>query len=239
MLGFGGWLVVTAIGAGVAIAAKTIGDKLGKKSYSSSSLDDQIDVDKELSKFRENINGEARQVEKECMQEIDTCFLNLKQKTKERFPDLVQIVESKQANAKKELSGTIMQYVKEHLSKNDRDFVKVLEMPPGQAKKSALDVKTNQILNDAVSHFFGKLNKYMIAVQKDFTVRLTTRLVDQENQVKDYIIELEKLEKQARDGSIDVNEVVNKCTPVMESAESIIAILEMDEDEFLDKNRVS
>lgn len=79
----------------------------------------------------------------------------------------------------------------------------------------------------------------MVAVQKDFTVRLKTRLVDQERQMKDYIIELEKLEKQARDGSIDVNEVVNKCTPVMESAESIITILEMDEDEFLDKNRVS
>lgn len=214
-------------------------DTFGRRTYSSSSLDDQIDVDKELSKFRENINGDACKVENKCMQEIDTCFLNLKQKTKERFPDLVQIVESKQANAKKELNGTIMQYVKEHLSKNDREFVKVLEMPPGQAKKSALDAKTNQILNDAESHFFKKLNHYMVAVQKDFTVRLKTRLVDQERQMKDYIIELEKLEKQARDGSIDVNEVVNKCTPVMESAESIIAILEMDEDEFLDKNRVS
>lgn len=219
--------------------ADWIKDRLGKRTYSSSSLDDQIDVDKELSKFRENINGDACKVENKCMQEIDTCFMNLKQKTKDRFPDLVQIVESKQADAKKELNGTIMQYIKEHLSKNDREFVKVLEMPPGQAKKSALDAKTNQILNDAESHFFKKLNQYMVAVQKDFTVRLKTRLVDQERQMKDYIIELEKLEKQARDGSIDVNEVVNKCTPVMESAESIIAILEMDEDEFLDKNRVS
>ena len=122
-----GWLVAGLVAAAVAIAAKTIGDKLGKKSYSSSSLDDQIDVDRELSTFRENINDDARKVENKCMQEIDTCFLNLKQKTKERFPDLVQIVESKQANAKKELNGTIMQYVKEHLSKNDREFVKVLE----------------------------------------------------------------------------------------------------------------
>lgn len=239
MIGLGGLIVASVLGAGAVIVAKTIGDKLGKKSYSSSNLEDQIDVDRELNTFRQKINDDARKVEHECMQEIDTCFLNLKQKTKERFPDLVQIVESKQANAKKELNGTIMQYVKEHLSKNDREFVKALEMPPGQAKKTALDVKTNQILNDAVRHFFNKLNQYMVAVQKDFTVRLKTRLVDQERQMKDYIIELEKMEKQAREGSIDVNEVVNKCTPVMESAESIIAVLEMDEDEFLDKNRVS
>ena len=62
-----GWLVAGLVAAAVAIAAKTIGDKLGKKSYSSSSLDDQIDVDRELSTFRENINDDARKVENKCM----------------------------------------------------------------------------------------------------------------------------------------------------------------------------
>ena len=64
-----------------------------------------------------------------------------------------------------------MQYVKEHLSKNDRRFVKVLEMNPGQAKKEALNNEANRIIGEAEAYFYKKLKKYMEDIQKEFTER--------------------------------------------------------------------
>ena len=112
-------------------------DKLGGESYDNSSIEDQIDVDKVLSKFRDSIQEDINQSEKKCMTTVDGMFSELKKKTKDRFPDLIEIIEEKQKQAEETLDGTVMQYVKEHLSKNDRRFVTVLEMKSGQAKKNA------------------------------------------------------------------------------------------------------
>lgn len=202
-------------------------DKLGGNSYDNNSVEDQIDVDKVLSEFRDSIQGDVNQSEKKCMRNVDGMFSDLKKKTKERFPDLIEIIEEKQKQAEETLDGTIMKYVKEHLSKNDRRFVNVLEMKPGQAKKKALDVEANRIIEEAEIYFYKKLKKYMEDVQKDFTERLSTRLDDQEKQMKDYISKLEQMEVRAKEGSLDVDEVINECAPIMESAECIITVLEM------------
>lgn len=203
---------------------------LGGKSYDNSSVEDQIDVDKVLSKFRDSIQGDVNQSEKKCMSNVDGMFSDLKKKTKERFPDLIEIIEEKQKQAEETLGGTIMQYVKEHLSKNDRRFVKVLEMKPGQAKKAALNDEANRIIEEAERYFYKKLKKYMEDVQKDFTERLSTRLDDQEKQMKDYINKLERMEVRAKEGSLNVDEVINECAPIMESAECIITAVEMGEE---------
>ena len=205
-------------------------DKLGGESYDNSSIEDQIDVDKVLSKFRDSIQGDINQSEKKCMTTVDGMFSELKKKTKDRFPDLIEIIEEKQKQAEETLDGTVMQYVKEHLSKNDRRFVTVLEMKPGQAKKNALDDEAKKIIKKAEIYFYKKLKKYMEDIQKEFTDRLNARLDDQEKQMKDYINKLEQMEARAKAGSLNVDEVINECAPIMESAECIITALEMKEE---------
>lgn len=225
----GGWIksAVEKVVEKVEEAVDWVKDKLGSKTYDNDSLEDQIDVDKVLSEFRDSIQGDIENTEKKCMSEIANMFSELKEITQDRFPDLVEIIDEKQKNAEKNLDGTIMRYVKEHLSKNDYKFVGVLEMEPGQAKSNALNAQANKILEDAEAHFYKKLKKYVEGMQKEFAVRLNTRLDDQEMQMKEYIARLEMIEKQAKEGSVDVDEIVNECAPIMEVAGCISAILEM------------
>ena len=209
-------------------AVEWVKDKLGNSSYDSSSVSDQIDVDKVLSEFRESIQGDIDLKEEESMNNLDTLFIDLKKKTQARFSDLVIIINEKQKEAKKELNGTVMQYIKEHLSKNDEKFVTVLKMKPGQAKQDALDVEAERIFSEADAFFCNKLKGYIEEIQREFTTRLETRLKDQECQLEEYIIRLEKMQEQTDKGDVNVDEIINDNTPMMESAECIKMILEMD-----------
>lgn len=225
-MGFFGFLI-DWVADKIERAVDWINDKLGGSSYVNSSVEDQIDVDKVLSEFRDSIQGDVNQSEKKCMSSVEGMFSDLKKKTKERFPDLLEIIEKKQEQTQETLNGTIMQYVKEHLSKNDRRFVKVLEMNPGQAKKDALNNEANRIIGEAEAYFYKKLKKYTEDIQKEFTERLSIRLDDQEKQMKDYINKLEQMEVRAKEGNLNVDEVINECAPIMETAECIITAAEM------------
>ena len=225
-MGFFGFLI-DWVADKIERAVDWINDKLGGSSYVNSSVEDQIDVDKVLSEFRDSIQGDVNQSEKKCMSSVEGMFSDLKKKTKERFPDLLEIIEKKQEQTQETLNGTIMQYVKEHLSKNDRRFVKVLEMNPGQAKKEALNNEANRIIGEAEAYFYKKLKKYTEDIQKEFTERLSIRLDDQEKQMKDYINKLEQMEVRAKEGNLNVDEVINECAPIMETAECIITAVEM------------
>ena len=56
---------------------------------------------------------------------------------------------------------------------------------------------------------------------------MSIRLDDQEKQMKDYINKLEQMEVRAKEGNLNVDEVINECAPIMETAECIITAVEM------------
>ena len=203
-------------------------DNLSTKKYNEESVEDHIDVDATLAEFRESIKGNVNEAEKKCMKEISVLFSDLTEKTKERFPDLVGIIKHEQEKAEYELDGTIMKYVKEHLSKNDAKFLKVLKMQPGKAKENALDRSTDQVLDDAVRTFNSKLKKYAERVLEEFTKRLDTRISNQEEQMNQRIQELEQMQADAESGKIDIDALKDSYAPMMESAVCIINILEME-----------
>ena len=209
-------------------AVDWVKDKLSRKKYDEKDLDDHVDVDAVLAEFRASIKDDVATVEKKCMDSISQLFSDLIEKTKDKFPDLVEIIENEQKKAEDELKGTIMKYVKEHLSKNDPRFLRVLEMSPGFAKDVALDEATERIFNDAEKHFNSKLKKYAEHVLEEFIGRLNIRISDQEEQMKQRIEELERLEAEAEIGQIDVDALKDNCTPVMESAECIIHMCGME-----------
>lgn len=203
-------------------------EKLSSENYDEDSVEDHVNVDATLADFRESIQADVDNVEKECLKEISVLFSDLIDKTKERFPDLVGIIKHEQEKAEYELEGTVMKYVREHLSKNDAKFLKVLKMQPGKAKKNALDRSTDQVLDDAVRTFNSKLKKYVERVLEEFTKRLDTRIINQEEQMNQRIQELEQMQADAESGKIDIDALKYSYAPMMESAVCIINILEME-----------
>lgn len=209
-------------------AVDWVKDKLSRKKYDEDDVEDHVDVDAVLAEFRETIQDTVNEAEERCMESITILFADLIEKTQKKFPDLVEIIKNEQQKAEKELKGTVMQYVKEHLSKNDAKFLKVLKMNPGKAKEDALDLATENVLDDAEKSFNAKLKKYAEHVLEEFSGRLNNRIVDQENQMNARIRELEKLQLEAESGQIDVNALKDKATPMMEVSECIIQIFEME-----------
>lgn len=209
-------------------AVDWVKEKLSRKKYDEDDVEDHVDVDAVLAEFRETIQDEVNDAEKRCMDSISVLFTDLIEKTQEKFPDLVEIIKNEQQKAENELKGTVMKYVKEHLSKNDAKFLRVLKMNPGKAKEDALDLATENVLNDAEKSFNAKLKKYAEHVLEEFSGRLNNRIVDQENQMNARIHELEKLRLEAESGQIDVNALKDKSAPMMEVSECIIQIFEME-----------
>ena len=209
-------------------AVDWVKEKLSRKKYDEDDVEDHVDVDAVLAEFRETIQDEVNDAEKRCMDSISVLFTDLIEKTQEKFPDLVEIIKNEQQKAENELKGTVMKYVKEHLSKNDAKFLRVLKMNTGKAKEDALDLATENVLNDAEKSFNAKLKKYAEHVLEEFSGRLNNRIVDQENQMNARIHELEKLRLEAESGQIDVNALKDKSAPMMEVSECIIQIFEME-----------
>ena len=209
-------------------AVDWVKEKLSRKKYDEDDVEDHVDVDAVLAEFRETIQDTVNEAEERCMKSITVLFADLIEKTQEKFPDLVEIIKNEQQKAENELKGTVMKYVKEHLSKNDAKFLRVLKMNPGKAKEDALDLATENVLNDAEKSFNAKLKKYAEHVLEEFSGRLNNRIVDQENQMNARIHELEKLRLEAESGQIDVNALKDKSAPMMEVSECIIQIFEME-----------
>ena len=67
-------LAIDAIGE----AVDFIGSNLSKKSYQGNGPDERVNIEAELAKFKEKIRGPVDELEKKCMQRIDTLFSGLK-----------------------------------------------------------------------------------------------------------------------------------------------------------------
>lgn len=210
----------------VEMAFDRLKNKIAGKKYKSENMEDHIDVDRVLADFRKSIEEDVKVVEKNCMENISEIFDDLKDKTSERFPDLVEIISLEQKKAEQELSGTVMRYVKEHLSKNDTKFLKILEMSPGSAKKEALGRHANMVFEEAEKYFNLKLSKYTKDILNEFTDRLESRINDQQLQLKNQIDNLKNMERQAEKGEIDVDIIKDSGAATMESAGCILSLLE-------------
>lgn len=210
------------------VMVSTFIDKISKKGYNEDNIEDHIDVDAILADLREPIEKKATEVETECMKAFSSLFSELTVKTKEKFPDLVELIDEERRKAERELKGTIMKYVKEHLSKNDPEFLEVLKMQPGKDKEAKLNIITQKILSDAERKFDKKLKQHIEYLLTEFTNRLDTRIVNQEKYMNQRIVELQKLQKDAEKGQIDINVLKDNSMPIIESAECIISLLEME-----------
>lgn len=200
-------------------------DKLSATTYDETNVEDHVDVDAVLAEFREEIEDDVNATEMKCMKTISVVFSDLSDKTKDMFPDLVEIIDNEQEKAENDLKGTVMNYVREHLSKNDAQFLKVLKMRPGKAKAEKLEAATDRVLEESERFFDSRLKKCTEHLLMEFDVRLNNRITDQEEQMNQRINELEKLQDEAKKGQLNVEKIKESCAPVMESAECMLQIL--------------
>lgn len=200
-------------------------DKLSATTYDETNVEDHVDVDAVLAEFREEIEDDVNATEMKCMKTISVVFSDLSDKTKDMFPDLVEIIDNEQEKAENDLKGTVMNYVREHLSKNDAQFLKVLKMRPGKAKAEELKAATDRVLEESERFFNSRLKKCTEQLLIEFDARLNNRITDQEEQMNRRINELEKLQDEAKKGQLNVEKIKESCAPVMESSECMLQIL--------------
>ena len=205
-----------------------LSEKLTRTTYDDTNISNHVDVDAVLAEFRERIKEQANEAEKDCMNSIAVLFFDLTGTAETKFPDLTEIIRSEQQKAEMKLQGTVMKYVKAHLSKNDPEFLNVLKMKPGNAKKEALDATMNKILHDAENTFYSKLKKYVEHIMKEFSDRLNIRLSSQETQLNMQIKELEKWQQEAKNGQMDISKLKDRSASLMEASQCIIQMLEME-----------
>lgn len=210
----------------LSVAIEEAKDKLFGRMFDDSRIEDHIDVDAVLAELRKNIQDDVRNTEDSCMNTMDSLFDNMLDESQSVFPDIVDTIKDEQEKARRELSETVMQYVKEHLSKNDPEFVKILQMNPCEQKKNLLDMTVNKVLDDAIHEFTEKLIKYAERIQHELSRRVEIRMNDREEQMNQKLQEYEELKEEALQGIIDVDNLVNKVTPVMEASQCLIYLLE-------------
>lgn len=198
----------------------------GKK-YDSNKVSDQVDAAAALAKFREDYSDEINKAENEAMNEMNALFdelLDIANK-QDYFSDLGKVIEYYQEHAECELKGTIISYITEHLSLNDQNFKKILEMKSSPQKKADIDSAFKNTVNQAGIEFVKKRTAYTEKVLNEFEERFNSRISDQEDQAKQKIEELEKIMAEAEAGIVDVDKVEDECTPAMEASQCIIAVL--------------
>lgn len=206
-------------------ASQWLEEVFGNEKYNEDNVEDQVNADAALAEFREQIEKSVNDLEKGCMESLYSLFQDLKDKIKDRFPDLIEIIDNEQSRAKEDLEGTVMQSIKEKLSKNNIDFTTTMGMNPGILKKVAIKGQIDKAFKETENEFYDRLEKYANHVLEEFQERLECRINDQVAQMNKKIKELEELKKQAENGQIDIDSLREKSVPLMEAAQCIIQIL--------------
>lgn len=207
-------------------AVTWVSDKLGGSGpYSGTSVQETVDVEKELSKFRESINGQAMDVEEKSISEIMSQFNAFIRELEAHYPSLVAAVKKEQRNVTSSLKGAIVDYARKHISENDPDFRKVLEMKPGSEKKTKLREETDRILRDAQASFDRKLSKAIKGLNEELSERLENELAAKERQLKEETSQYKELERQAQSGAIDLEELEGEYTLLSETSHCLHTLL--------------
>ena len=198
----------------------------GRK-YDSNKVSHQVDAAAAFAKFREDYSDKVDEAENQAMDEMNRMFdelLDIANKQK-YFSDLGSVIKDYQERAKRELKGTIIAYITEHLSQTDPKFKKILEMSPSPEKKAEIESAFKNTIDQAFVEFGKARTEYTEKVLSEFKERFDSRISEQEEQADQKIKELEKIMANAEAGMVDVDKVEDECAPAMEASQCIITVL--------------
>ena len=213
-------------------------DKLSGTNYDSNSIESRKGVEQALASFRSEISEQAREAEEASIYSAMSRFDEFADTLEESFPELVDLVRTRQADTEKMLSHTIINYVQEHISENDPKFQELLEMEAGEEKKRKMSKRMNSIIEDAQDYFGRQLKQQIQLLNDELDVRLDQKINAQEELLKDTEERYRLLTKQQSSEALDIQKIEEECVPVAEAASCIQLILEQeDKNELMVSNR--
>lgn len=219
-------------------AAEWVVDKLSNTNYDSKSIESRKGVEQALASFRSEIGEQAKIAEETSIYSAMSRFDEFADTLEEYFPELVDLVRMRQAETEKMITHTIINYVQEHISENDPDFQKLLEMEAGEKKKRKMSKRMQSIIDDAQDYFGRQLKQQIQLLNDELDVRLNQKINAQIELLRDTEERYRLLIEQLSSESLDIQKIEEECVPVAEAASCIQLILEQeDNNERMVSNR--
>lgn len=188
----------------------SISDFFGGSNSYRDTMPEKVDVEKELAKYRENLQEKAGVVEKAKIKEVTAAFDTFISKIKSVYPEIVATLQTKKEKVIKNVSGTIMNDISKSVSENDEEFKAVLEMQPGREKTKKMRAQMDKNLERAEKKFDQKLKKQMKKLNDEVETRLKDELAQKEQTLQKETFIYEDLEKQSEDGEIDAEHFLDE-----------------------------
>lgn len=210
-------------------ATRWVVDKLSGSNYDSNSLESRKGVEQALADFRSEISEQAKEAEETSIYSAMSRFDEFADTLDESFPELVALVRTRQHETQNMLTHTIINYVQEHISENDPDFQKLLEMEPGAEKKLKMSDRMQSIIEDAQDYFGQQLKKLIQLLNDELNVRLNQKINAQEALLKDTERKYQILSEQQSSETLDIQKIEEECLPIAEAAACIEKILDQEE----------
>lgn len=184
----------------------SVGEWFGGKKYNSTSIADIVAGESELADFKNTIASSAKSTEQKMLSDLLEQFDSFTNEIKKYYPNLVSSIKSEQERIKKDLEGTIMDYVDRHLSGNNPEYVALLTMAPGADKRNAIKEKTNEIICQAQEEFNAKLEKEMLELYDNLGGRLDSELKDKQQKLERESSDLAGLQEDFQKGNMDLSQ---------------------------------
>lgn len=213
-------------------------DKLSGSTYDGDSIESRKGVERTLATFRADIDEQAKEAEETSINLAMNCFDEFADTLEDFFPELVDLVRTRQSETEDMLTHTIVNYAQEHISENDPDFQKILQMEPGEGKKEKMSACMQSIIDEAQNYFGQQLKKHIHVLNEELNVRLNQKIDAQEKVLRDTEEKYKVLSEQQTREVLDIQKVEEEYMPTMEAAFCIQAILEReDKNEHMVGNR--
>lgn len=215
-----------------------VADKLSGSTYDSNSIESRKGVEQALATFRADISEQAKEAEETSIYLAMNRFDEFAETLEESFPELVDLVRVRQSETEDILAHTIINYAQEHISENDYDFQKILEMEPGEDKKRKISKRMKSIIDDAQDYFGQRLKKQIQLLNDELNIRLNQKIDAQEEILKETERKYRLLSEQKISEALDIQKIEEECVPIAEAALCIQVILgQEDKNEYMVSSR--
>lgn len=194
-------------------------------SYTGSSIEEAVNVDKELSLFKDQLKHKANSTEQKQIQKVIDQFDSLINDIQKNYPSEIIAIKAQQNALKQQLQGTIVDYVSQKASLSNQELISVLELQPGAQKRKEVDRVLNEMIYNANKSFDQKLKNGIT----DLNVTVEKRLMDALNNKK-ALAEKETaknddLIQQMNAGTLDMDELEGSYTVMRDAVDCLTYIL--------------
>ena len=190
---------------------------LGRRRSYSGSVQETVDIDKVLNNFRTSISTEAMELQNKALDSVLSKFDRFIDREGSDYPELVNALKKQKHSVASSLNGVIVNHIHKRASTNDKEFRKILEMQPGDAKTQALKKQSQKFLQEAEAEFKAKLQSEMAMLNAELSDRFSDALRSQEEQLRRKETAYQRLLEDAERGQLDLNCLKEDCVLVADA----------------------